>query len=121
MRAAYATNNDLIMEVSSRSDHETNSNIGLGRYAAAATASLLSACCTSAGVCAGEHSTTVDAEAVAKDNWRQFMSKNPAAEPVHAAYPNLSLKEFPCLTIARPHVPSGAQAPSGDPHCAVHG
>ena len=88
-----------------------------------ATASLVSVCWLQPVFAQESAAATVDAEAVAKDNWRQFMSKNPAAEPgcFHAAYPNYLWEKTACLTIAQPHVHPVRRLPTGGPAAQVTG
>jgi hypothetical protein len=58
-----------------------------------------------------------DAEVVARDNWREFMSRNPAAEPgcFHASYPNYLWEKAECQTLAQPHVHPVRRQPAGGP------
>lgn len=47
-----------------------------------------------------------DAEAVAQNNWREFMTRNPAAEPgcFHASYPNYLWEKTECHTMPQTRV-----------------
>jgi hypothetical protein len=56
-----------------------------------------------------------DAEAVARDNWREFMSRNPAAEPgcFQAAYPNYLWEKTECHALALPRVHPVRRQPAG--------
>jgi hypothetical protein len=89
----------------------------------AATASLVSACWLQPVFAQQSAAATVDAEAVAKNNWRQFMSKNPAAEPgcFHADYPSYLWEKTACLTLAQPHVHPVRRQPTAGPAAEVTG
>ena len=84
-----------------------------GAILPAATASLLSGLPGFNRCLRGERGRYRMRMSVAKDNWRQFMSRNPAAEPgcFHAAYPNYLWEKAACQTLAQPHVHPVLQAP----------
>jgi hypothetical protein len=77
----------------------------------------VAACCVQAA------SAAPDSEAIARDNWREFMSRNPAAEPgcFHAAYPNYLWEKTECLAIPQNHVHPVRRQPAGGPAAQVTG
>jgi hypothetical protein len=89
----------------------------------AATASLLGACWLQPVFAAESAVAVVDVEAAAKDSWRQFMSRNPAAEPgcFQAAYPNYLWEKAQCQAIAQTRVHPVRRLPAGGPAAQVTG
>jgi len=83
--------------------------LGLRRASRVATASLLSALCLQTA-----RAAQVDSEAVAHENWRQFMAHNPASAAgfFQASYPNFLLGTD-AMQGGHPARPSRSPAASG--------
>ena len=67
-----------------------------------AAAGLVSAFCLQPAFAAESTEAPVDAESIAHNNWREFMTKNPAAEDgcFHAAYPSYAWEQVTCKALA---------------------
>lgn len=64
-----------------------------------------------------------EADAVARGNWREFMSRNPAAEPgcFQASYPNYLWERTECHALALPRVHPIRRQPNAAPAAQVTG
>jgi len=87
------------------------------------SASLMSGCWVQAAGAAESTAAAASPEVVAQENWRQFMSRNPAAEPgcFQAAYPNYLWEKTECHALAQPHVHPIRRQPNGSPAAEVTG
>ncbi|MEA3180883.1 MAG: hypothetical protein QOI59_4406 [Gammaproteobacteria bacterium] len=97
---------------------EPTQTLGSSRVALIATTGLISSFCLQTALAA-----EVDSEAVAQENWRQFMTHNPESAPgcFQAAYPNFVWERTECK-VATPRVhPVRRQPAAGAPEVTGNG